>query len=437
MLEIALVWVEPWTDAATTSAISWVTNQEEDAVVVCRHAESGGWLRLPSVNSRPWPGVEALFIHTVLVQGMPPGAVYELTWPGSDRQESFRTAPLHDPVVYGMSDFQNAGGMNERGRIARFGEIVSDGRPDLLLLVGDYINDDGRWTTMMGERWFNFLKWVSDAYRHEGAMVPILAGIGNHEARNTADTASASSGGDGKIGPIKQIMTCGYLDNQPDRFADGVMAVRVGEDLKILMLNTDHSVPMIDQIPWVEAQLRSWSGKILVAGHTPAFRLQGFSMRDPPTQAGVMRDALWPVLQKRARDVLGVLVGHVHAGMISPRLTFHPDLTLSYLQNARQWRRDDRNGIRQFGGGPWSATRAGLNPAKGELKSRLDDSTRFLAGIGHPTEEQPDFISVWGEITEADPEMWHVWRIALSSGGWRGEMISVKRKTFYVIEERF
>jgi Calcineurin-like phosphoesterase len=385
--EISLVFVQGRSDAASDAAVSWVTDDPDQTVMEYRLRGANAWHAANSTWTRPFPNLTGKYLQTTILSGLSAKSIYDMRWPGSDVTESFRTAPLANVKIAMASDHQNPD-FSATGIAGDFGTVVTAEQIDLLVLNGDYVNDDGQFTTTFGQRWFDFLTQLSRDYRTgSNTLIPMIATVGNHEGRNLADTSNALNGGDGTIGMIETIMSWGYDPEQPGRAFNSAATLSVGMELFIITINTDHTVPLPDQAAWFAAQLAANAPlyrNVLVLGHVPAWMgMNTFELDDVTTQARELRNIFWPIMNQYADKIRFYGCAHEHILTVTDKLKMNYDAGLPADQNDVRWTTDATNGVRQLGAGPWAGSRYDLNAADMAETSEIDGSDKFDVAMGY------------------------------------------------------
>lgn len=426
--------VEGWGDASQAAAVSWISDSA-DAKLVSLSLEGAGWpIEGKAVRSRGFPNVAGKYIHTAIFEGLQPGATYEMSSYGATLTDTFTLPPRAGVTVGMLSDYQNynfGGG----SILADFGSVMTARGVQFMLLNGDYVNDDGVFDTTNGTRWFDFLNGISNYYRNSaGALIPFIGTTGNHEGRNAADTSNATSGGTGTIGPIADILTWGYDPGQVARSRNSVGRLTIGAELMVLTLETDHTEPLPDQRQWLTAQLAAYTADYrhtAVIGHAPAFYGGDlYELDDVPTQARELRNFMWPIMQNHADKIRFYGCGHDHFLGITARLEMDYDEGLTDAENDVRWRTNS-DGIRQFGCGPWGATRSPLNAADMAEVSSLDGSPKFIAAMGYDGSLQTHGTG----LTNTNEEIWNVWVFEFNSVEFVATAYGRENQQFYTLTE--
>jgi Calcineurin-like phosphoesterase len=435
---ISLVFVEGWQDAASDAAITWVSDDTEQTVMEYRLRGATEWVASNSVRTRAFPNLSGKYLHTVVISGLSANATYDMRWPGSIVTDSFKTAARAGITVVMASDHQNTD-FSATGIAGDFGTVVTAEEIDLLILNGDYVNDDGQFTTTFGQRWFDFLTQISRDYRSaNGSLVPFVGTVGNHEGRNIEDTSNALEGGDGTIGMIETILSWGYDPEHPGREVNSAATLSVGKELFIITVETDHTESLPDQATWFAAQLATNvpnHRNTIVVGHCPAWLgMATFELDNYDTQARALRNTFWPIMNLYADKIRCYFCGHEHILTITDKLKMNYDAGLSLVENDTRWTTNATDGVRQLCAGPWAGTRYDLDAADMAAVSGIDASPKFIAAMGYDT--PGDIVQTYGTgLTNADKDTWCVWISTYSATTFTARAVDRNGLDFYSISE--
>jgi Calcineurin-like phosphoesterase len=436
--EISLVYVQGYQDVARSVILTWVSDSSTNKLVEYRLVGASEWRAQSAQRSRAFPNLAGKYIHSAVLPVDASDAICETRWPGSEVTETFKTAPLADVKIAIASDHQNTD-FSATGIAGDFGTVVSAEEADLLILNGDYVNDDGQFTTTFGQRWFDFLTQISRDYRtRDGALIPIIGTVGNHEGRNLADTSNALNGGDGTIGMIETIMDWSYDPEQPGRGFNSAATLSVGLELFIITLETDHTVPLFSQQAWFAAQLAAYAPyhrHVAVIGHVPAWMgMETYEFDDVTTQARELRNTFWPIMNQYADKIRFYCCGHEHIMTVTDKLKMNYDAGLTADQNDLRWTTDATDGVRQVGAGPWAGSRYDLNAADMAEVSSIDASPKFIAAMGYDTPS--DTVQTHGTgLTNTNKKTWHVWVMTFNSTTFTARAVDRNGLDFYTISE--
>lgn len=453
---VDFAFVEGWNDATTDAAISWVNNSTSGTILRYRVQGGTSWQEAASIRTRVFPNLTGKFIHTAILTGLSANTVYDLSWVGAVKTETFKTCPRANVKTALMSDYQQYD-FSTSSLLAQFGNVVQSETVDLLMLNGDYVNDDGVFNTTNAQRWYDFLSTIVERYRNNGHIVPMIAVMGNHEGRNAGDTSNALWNGDGTPGMIESIMTWGYDTEQTGRGFRSAATLSVGHELFVISLETDHTVSLISQLQWFTDQLATNAPlhrNVVVLGHIPAFMAAHEFEFDPRTggssnnQVRVMRNQFWPVMNNHADKIRFYGCGHEHILTITEKLTTHydsnldPDPDTNLDLNDRRFKIDNINGVRQIGAGPWGGVRLSISNADWDETSTMpghETETRFVAAMGCTDADTPsEALEVFGTgLTNTNKETWNIWVAEFSETNFMATSRNRAGLAFYTINENF
>ena len=181
-----LTWMH---DPTTTMTVQWHTsNRDLLSEVIYRKMGEDEWQKkeglaflLPKTN---------VYVHTVELDVLEPGADYEFQLAERKGVYRFRTLPsslskevkfvVGGDAYFYLSIFRK---MNER---------IASCNPDFVIVGGDIAYTTGRRAVFKGkgwelERWRTFLKeWRSQMVTSDGRLIPIVPVIGNHDIKQTS-----------------------------------------------------------------------------------------------------------------------------------------------------------------------------------------------------------------------------------------------------------
>jgi hypothetical protein len=319
LLLLALVWTvsaaaDPkhvyltYSDAPeTTIDINIVTDRKTDKVHVYYDTVSRGG------NTETYTyTVEAVYIPSTIeladrralyvarLTGLTPGTMYYFMT-GDDTygytyERKFRSLPGGDAPIR----FVNGGDMGMDGRAVTIQRVAASHNPDFALLGGDLAYADG----MIGnhalwDSWFE--NWDTYMRRPDGAMIPIITCIGNHEVNKTAFAKPA-------------LRAPWYLPLFGRQGKELYFSRKVGNNMVFLILDTGY-INTFDgpQAQWLESTLQAHADvphKFAVY-HMPLY--PAFSNYDGPRQT-LARETWGPLF-----DQYGVRVAFEHDDHVAKR----------------------------------------------------------------------------------------------------------------------
>lgn len=381
------VLVEPYLDPSRGLLVTWAVAAAADAgIMQYRPVGAETWMVQTAERVRLMPGAAGTRIYTAAITGLAPGTEYECYWPGVNANEFIRTARASDVRVWFASDFHTrdyAPGSN----FAQMAGVFATLAPDLAVHNGDYVDDDGQTAATSAARWDGFLRALRAQYRVGDCLIPTIWTPGNHEGTRSGGGGTAMSGGNGIYGPLPLIASQHYYDALEGQTVRGAGWTRIGRELLIVSIETDHFEPLPAQVDGIVALIaREYGGvrHILINGHTVPFGTQAsYPAWDTiDTQARTLRNLLWPALAPYAAKIRAYICGHEHHITATERLQVAYDPGLSAAQNDQRWVADPVGGIRQIGNGPWAAPLGTFDPARATALSAVDGSQRITTYLG-------------------------------------------------------
>lgn len=292
---ILLTWQR---DPTSTMTIDWHTPKEDEreAELDYRGPDEEDWTRVSGETQEvehedPTTTYER-DIHRVELTDLDPGTEYEFRV-GTAPVWTFETMPdsLDDPVT-----FASGGDSGHIGWDPTL-ETLMEYDPAFLVIAGDLPYADGGNATGPDRLWEGWFESVKDyLIADDGRVVPIVAGIGNHECRNGYyDEAS--------------MMEYENTDEWREWFAPyfytffafpghpGYGVLDFGDYLSIPMLDTDHTNPIEgEQTEWLDSALeeREDVTHVMPHYHIPAWP----SHRDMERHQPPMHDGWLPLFER-------------------------------------------------------------------------------------------------------------------------------------------
>jgi len=187
-----LTWMH---DPTTTMTVQWhTTSQDPVSGVAYRKVGEKEWGKVEGIYTAV-PKTN-LYVHTVELAGLQPGAEYQFRLVGKKGTYRFKTLPqdLSTPVKFvvgGDAYFYLA-------VLRRMNERIASCDPDFVVVGGDIAYTQGRRAVFKGKgweikRWRTFLKeWKTSMVTSDGRMIPILPVLGNHDIKQVALKAPAA-----------------------------------------------------------------------------------------------------------------------------------------------------------------------------------------------------------------------------------------------------
>ena len=319
-------------DPTTTVSVDWHLAPGTDVESVrVRGPGIAGW-RVVRGTRFPFPH-STRTVRRARIDGLRPDATYELRL-GDLPVRRYRTLParLTRPVRF-------AAGGDTQADDARFGSInrmVARHDVDFVVIGGDlaYSNGDPR-LVRREEEWFETVSRT--LVTADGRLIPVVAGIGNHEVFSERDTTAAtrrmidSTGVRPGDATYYRVLHAHARERQYG-------AIDVGDYLSLVLLNTAHTAPVGGaQTAWLRTAL---GARPAVPYLFPVYHVPGYpSVRafDGATSAQVRTH--WAPLFEQA-GVRAAFENHDHAYKRTPPL--------------RAGRRDTA-GVVYVGDGAWGA----------------------------------------------------------------------------------
>ena len=289
----ALVYLTWQGDPTTTMTVQWLSAEgvTGDEVAFGRAGEP----RLRSVTGRHDPLTETdRVVHTVELTGLEPGRDYRFRIGGLAEEYAFRTMPADSgaPITFVVGgDIHRGSALDER--IFR---TAASRDPMFAVLGGDIAYDNGN-RRRVG-RWYELLDvWQRCMVTDDGRLIPVVAAIGNHEAKGSYGQAPDAA-------PR-------FYELFPGLGRDGRQFLDFGEYMSVILLDTDHTHRIDgEQTTWLAGTLaaRSDVPHLFVVYHVPAYpSVRRFNGGGGP----VIREHWVPLFDRYGVDV--VFEHHDHA----------------------------------------------------------------------------------------------------------------------------
>lgn len=424
--------VEPIVDASKELFVSWVSNSSDRKVMEYRPVGGESWSSAASFRTRPFPETDGKWIHTVKLQGLSSGSHYEMKVIGTSFVDRFKVPPATDVNMALVSDWQLTD-YSPAGRLYQFGPTFTEKGHDIAIWNGDMTNDDGIYDGVEAQKWYNFVYTLSNGWRTDGSLVPWIMIVGNHEGANPSGPGGITFGGNGILGMIKDIFSWTYSEDHPESPFPSVGIVRVGRELSIICLDTDHCTPIASQQEFLESALESEKNQrhVYVAGH-----VSPFNAHDWANQARYMRGNMWTVAQNYSGSngpVIAWLSAHAHLMYVVPRMKMDIQGTPSWEDADRSFKRDP-DGIYCLGQGQigwpldlpeWNITRTSIYDGLPAWSAILNRQT----GLANTYEIHGD------GVTNPSAPVAHFWTIRSNRNGFDAKAVSINGLNYYSITE--
>ncbi len=275
---LLLTWQQ---DPTTTMTIDWHTGAdgEPSALEYRLHGSDEEWQKLTG-ETIPFPFSNRL-IHRVELVDLEPDTEYSFRFSRFSPPRKFRTMPetADRPVrfVTGGDVRHRVSWMDQTNRRAAAYE------PDFIVWGGDLAYADGREDRVY--RWYEFMEsMVNSLVTPDGRVIPILAGIGNHEVLGGyywRDERRPDSMPNYQQNDEMRELIAPYYYNLfafPGQPGYGVMDF--GNYMSIILLDSEHSNPIDgEQTDWLKSILEERQDRphIIPVYHIPAYP----SVRNP------------------------------------------------------------------------------------------------------------------------------------------------------------
>ena len=376
LLGIYLTW-HGGMDPARSIAVNWVDLFPGSSQLVwVREAGAGDdapWRRVQGEAQLLEPST--LMHRRAMIDDLQPDTLHVLRIgddPSARRitEYRFRTMPqVHDRPIR----FVNGGDMmHRRAWVDAMNQQAGRLDPDFALIGGDFAYADG-WRA---SRWVDWLQsWMQHAVTTDGRLIPIVAGIGNHEVDGGYNRTPAEA-------PFFYRMF--VLPGERSYFA-----LDFGDDLSIIVLDSDHTEPVDgEQTRWLAAALserdeRRW---LIACYHFPAWGTTKAPEGGLPSDHRVARRIRthWvPLLEKHR---VSIVFEHDHHNY-------------KRTHRIREDRRDDVHGILYMGDGSWGvSTRSVPAPGEAWYLAHAEPTRHLILGVLHPDgTAQFDALTAGGE----------------------------------------
>lgn len=234
-------------DPATSITVQWHSEKPlEPGSVKYREKGKDSWRE--QKGSFVQAGVSSTYVHQVTLTDLSPKTYYEFSIGDDAKTYLFRTLPSsldQDSIrfVVGGDAYRSL------ARFQKTNQKIAKKDPDFIVVGGDIAYTDSKKAPFQGrlweiKRWKTFFtEWFTTMRGSDGRLIPIVAVVGNHDVpKNFKD-------------PNKEPI----LFYQMFAFPKGPISYRcidVGSYLSLLLLDTDHSYPIIgDQTKWLKNAL--------------------------------------------------------------------------------------------------------------------------------------------------------------------------------------
>jgi len=347
-------------DPTTTMTVQWLGPESPDPPAIQFATLDTPVWQLAKTVTKPYPNT-AFKVHRCELTGLKPGTEYQFHIGQSEPTHRFRTMPAKatDTIT-----FVSGGDAGTDAHAVQSNILAARQEPYFALIAGDLAYDNGKAPETFTKFLRNYRAHMVDP---KGRLIPMLAGIGNHEVNGGYNKQRADS-------PQYLSMFDGFY---PEK-TFGVMDI--GDYLSLVLLDTGHIAPIKgEQTDWLGETLQARQDRphLIVANHVPAYP----SYRAPEgggEKVGTgqhQREGWCPLFERYNVDV--VLEHHDHTFKRT-----HP------LTNGLK----DKHGVIYLGDGSWGKLRvpkaaenrpylAALSPAYHVTLHRLEGNQRFHVAL--------------------------------------------------------
>jgi acid phosphatase type 7 len=280
-------------DPTTTMTIDWHAPAGSSKALKYKAVGADKW-HSKEASPRSFPASERVIMRVELT-GLEPGSEYRFKAGEFEREFKFRTMPANiddKPLVF-------ASGGDTRHRqewMERTNRVAMRYNPEFVVWGGDLAYADGLFRNV--GRWYEWFDAVMNTMiAEDGRVVPVVVCIGNHEVTNgyhfRNESYEQTDEGRRSIAPFFYSLFA--FPGQP-----GYGALDFGDYLSLVILDTDHSNPIIGaQTQWADRVLAERKQRgvkhILPVYHVPAWP----SHRNPGGRVETrVRENLVPLFEK-------------------------------------------------------------------------------------------------------------------------------------------
>jgi phosphodiesterase/alkaline phosphatase D-like protein len=263
-----IVYLEWMTDPLRTIMINWIEAEDLDTIEVRYRVRGSSDPWLTSVGTKTDVPDVPVVRKTAQLTNLTPNTSYEFRIKADTISHYFRTLPptLDTRVRFIVTGDVYGDGSNPAQDTQLFKDIAQHAaaiRPHFAVLAGDLIHLDqqNRFDSTTINRFLKFLhEWYKNMVTSQGELIPIVAGIGNHELQKRF-------GGD-----PEDAFYFNALFNFP-----GIQGYRVldfGNYLSLIVLNSNHTRRVEgEQTSWLQSQLATRTNvtNVFPIYHVPAY----------------------------------------------------------------------------------------------------------------------------------------------------------------------
>ena len=286
------IYLEWLNDPTRTIIINWVDKSTSNLTVQYRRRDSGsGWTNVNATIS-DIPDLTTKRKSSQIF-GLSPNTTYEFRVGGSNTSHFFRTLPndLTNPINFLITGDVYGYGHDPGLDTAIFQQMASTARrenPLFAVLAGDIIHQSSVTTQLEVDYMIRLLKFIYEWYvemrTDDGLLIPIVAGLGNHE------TAVRFGGSPADAAYFHSIFNFPGLQ--------GYRTLDFGSYLSIIMLDSDHTQRIEGaQANWLDNQIQN---RINFSNIFPVYHVPGYPHRRDalPGRGLEVRETWTPIFEK-------------------------------------------------------------------------------------------------------------------------------------------
>jgi len=251
LASLFLTWQQ---DPTTTMTIQWVGAESAPHNSIQFAPLDGKEWQTAKAVTKPYPD-PGLKVFRCELTGLKPGTEYKFQVGKEEKDLRFRTMPAK---ATNTIQWVSGGDAGIDAHAIGTNILAARQEPYFALIAGDLAYDDGN-------KPFVFLKFLQNYRQHmvdpKGRLIPMLAGIGNHEV------TGGYKGTREKSQPYLSVFDGLYRDNTFN-------VLDFGDYLSLVLLDTDHIAPIGgEQTSWLARTLAERQDRphLIVANHVPAY----------------------------------------------------------------------------------------------------------------------------------------------------------------------
>lgn len=244
-------------DTATTMVVHFHTAAAVESVVrydTASHADGGEYAHRATGASHQIPGLEdGRHVHTVELTGLAPGTTYHFRVPDGE-ERMFRTLPNDGSPIRAI--------FGGDVHVLPLSQLVltqaAKQNPDVAVIGGDIAYANGELKNIrMWDLWLR--RWESTMVREDGALIPAIHAIGNHEVNKTGDPDPT----------VRAPFFFGFFDQGGKTH----FARDLGPHAHLVVLDTGHITPHAEQVDFLKDALAAADARpfVFASYHVPQY----------------------------------------------------------------------------------------------------------------------------------------------------------------------